>query len=71
MMIFESKLTVIEKNYPDIKIINSECPQLSYMIDDKRRDIGIINNDGMIKLTAKQVRALIKELKDVYDVYIK
>lgn len=70
-MEFNNMLMSIEKRYPDIRVINSECESLGYMVDDNSNEIGVINRDGMIKLSKKQIKAIVSELQDVYDLYVR
>lgn len=66
----DNMITSIEKRY-GVQAIESEASNLFYIQDEDRLGMGILTivDDSVTctLLNKKQIKALIKELKDVYD----
>ena len=66
----DNMITSIEKRF-NVQAIESEAKNLFYIQDEDRLGMGILTvvDDSMTctLLNKKQIKALIKELKDVYD----
>lgn len=60
----------VEKEY-GVQGIQSECQGLCYLQDDEKKKLGIMSyiggNVSCVILKKNQVKAIINELKDIYD----
>ena len=57
----------IEKDHPEIIIIDSKVKGLRYLFDDDKSRFVIAGKRGMVMLTIKQAEALKDELNDIVE----
>lgn len=70
----DNTVTAIECKY-GVKAVNSEAKHLYYLFDEDKRNMGIMvihtvddkNISNQIIISKEQAKALINELKDVYN----
>lgn len=61
----EVEKTNLERKHPEVRIIDSDHPDLAYMVDNDRDGIIIAVGPQMIGLRREEVRVLGRELPDV------
>lgn len=65
----EHQRTAIENTYP-VRVIDSDHPDIAYIVDDDRKGIIISVGDQKIGLRRDEVRTLGKELPEVLRMHL-
>lgn len=66
----EVEKTNLERKHPEARIIDSDHPDIAYIVDDDRKGIIISVGDQNFGLRRDQVRTLAKELPEVLRMHL-
>lgn len=61
----EAKITALEHSHPDVRAIDSNDPDIHYLVDEDQAGIILVFDNTKVGLTRDEARLFCRELADV------